>query len=192
MARLPATAPTVATLVASPVDALLLVADDAGLRGLYFAEHRGRPAVPPPGAALVDARALIGADDDAADDASGGARAVLARARTQLAEYFDGGRTAFDLPLAPRGTAFQQRVWALLRAIPYGETRSYGELAQLAGVPRAARAIGVANARNPISIVVPCHRVVARDGALTGFGGGISRKRALLLLERMHHRIDDA
>lgn len=102
----------------------------------------------------------------------------------QLDEYFAGERTAFDLPLAAAGTAFQRRVWAQLRRIPYGETTTYGQLAQRIGRPGCARAVGHANGRNPIAILVPCHRVIGRDGTLTGYAGGLRRKRALLELER--------
>lgn len=102
----------------------------------------------------------------------------------QLAEYFAGARREFDLPLAPRGTAFQQRVWEELRRIPYGETISYAELARRVGRPGASRAVGRANATNPIAVIVPCHRVIGSDGALTGYAGGEPLKRALLELER--------
>ena len=117
-----------------------------------------------------------------ADDGSAGrpAAATLAAAAEQLDEYFAGARTVFDLPLAPRGTPFQQRVWQALRGIPFGDTISYAELARRIETPRAVRAVGGANARNPLSIIVPCHRVVGMDGSLTGFGGGIERKRWLL------------
>jgi methylated-DNA-[protein]-cysteine S-methyltransferase len=109
---------------------------------------------------------------------------VLAEARAQLSAYFAGERTTFDLPLAPVGTPFQQRVWGELRRIPYAETVSYGELANRLGSPGASRAVGLANGRNPIAIVVPCHRVIGADGTLTGYAGGLERKRALLDLER--------
>jgi methylated-DNA-[protein]-cysteine S-methyltransferase len=108
----------------------------------------------------------------------------FARAVDQLEEYFAGERVAFDLPLAASGTRFEQAVWAALSEIPYGETRSYGEMARTIGRPDRARAVGVANARNPIAIVVPCHRVIGSDGSLTGYGGGLERKRALLDLEQ--------
>src|SRR2546427_12385838 len=104
----------------------------------------------------------------------------LARARHQLDEYFARTRTTFDLPLDPPGTTFQQQVWDLLRTIPYGTTTSYGELARRLGDPRATRAVGAANGKNPIPIIVPCHRVVGARGELTGFGGGLDRKRWLL------------
>lgn len=108
---------------------------------------------------------------------------LLDAAEAQLHEYFAGTRRAFDLPLAPRGTAFQQRVWTALRAIPYGETRTYGELAAAIGNPNAGRAVGMANHRNPIPIVIPCHRVIGANGTLTGYAGGLETKQKLLALE---------
>jgi methylated-DNA-[protein]-cysteine S-methyltransferase len=102
----------------------------------------------------------------------------------QLAEYFAGELTEFDLELTLAGTPFQQRVWTALREIPYGETESYGELAQRIGSPTGARAVGLANGRNPISIIVPCHRVIGSSGSLTGYGGGIERKQFLLEFEQ--------
>jgi len=105
---------------------------------------------------------------------------VLERTAAQLAEYFAGHRRRFDLPLAPRGTEFQISVWQALRAIPHGETRSYGELARSLGRPAASRAVGAANGKNPISIIVPCHRVVGANGHLTGYAGGVPAKRWLL------------
>jgi methylated-DNA-[protein]-cysteine S-methyltransferase len=110
--------------------------------------------------------------------------AMLDTVREQLQAYFDGKLKDFDLSLAPQGTQFQQRVWRALRDIPYGETISYGELARRIGQPNASRAVGLANGRNPISIVVPCHRVIGADGTLTGYGGGLERKRWLLAHER--------
>jgi methylated-DNA-[protein]-cysteine S-methyltransferase len=101
----------------------------------------------------------------------------------QLGEYFAGERTDFTLPLAPRGNAFELRVWEALREIPYGETVSYGEIARRIGSPTAARAVGLANGRNPIAVIVPCHRVIGANGSLTGYGGGLERKRYLLDLE---------
>ncbi len=109
--------------------------------------------------------------------------AVLEAGRRQLRDYFDGQLRAFELPLAPTGTPFQLRVWEQLRAIPFGTTISYGELAMRIGQPTASRAVGLANGRNPIAIVVPCHRVIGADGSLTGYGGGLDRKRFLLDLE---------
>jgi methylated-DNA-[protein]-cysteine S-methyltransferase len=114
---------------------------------------------------------------------------VLAEATTQLREYFAGTRTTFELPLQMHGNAFEQRVWAALREIPYGETASYGEIAGQLGAPGAARAVGVANARNPIAIIVPCHRVIGANGKLVGFGGGLPMKRALLDLEQGIHAL---
>jgi methylated-DNA-[protein]-cysteine S-methyltransferase len=111
------------------------------------------------------------------------ALAFFARARTQLEEYFAGARTAFDLALAPSGTPFQMKVRARLRRIPYGETISYAQLARDIGDAKATRAVGAANGQNPLSIIVPCHRVIGADGSLTGFGGGIARKKHLLALE---------
>ncbi len=145
----------------SPVGALTLHSDGAGLTGLEFERSRHPLAPSPPG-----------------EDA------VLDEARRQLDQYFAGKRCAFELNLAPRGTPFQQRVWQALRAIPYGATRSYSEQAAAIGKPKAARAVGLANGRNPISIIVPCHRVIGANGALTGFGGGIEVKRRLLELEQ--------
>lgn len=109
---------------------------------------------------------------------------ALDAAKRQLAEYFDGTRRDFDLPLAADGTTFQLRVWEELRRISYGETISYGDLARRIGRPAASRAVGAANGRNPLAIVVPCHRVIGADGTLTGYGGGLPVKQALLALER--------
>lgn len=110
--------------------------------------------------------------------------APFAEVMRQLRQYFDGERCSFELPLAPRGSAFQQDVWRELQRIPYGETISYGELARRIGRPRACRAVGLANGANPLPIIVPCHRVIGADGSLTGFGGGLPIKRQLLELER--------
>ncbi len=108
---------------------------------------------------------------------------VLADCATQLTEYFEGQRQRFDLPLAPAGTTFQKAVWQTLRDIPYGELRSYRDIAAALHKPRAVRAVGAANGRNPIPLVVPCHRVIGSDGSLTGFAGGLEMKRTLLELE---------
>lgn len=151
----------------SPVGALTVLLDGDALAGLWMASHRRR--------ASVD----LGPRDDAAAAAVG----------AQLAEYFAGERTEFTLALAPVGTPFDLRVWDLLRAIPFGETRTYGALARALGDPGAAQAVGTANGRNPISIVVPCHRVVAADGSLTGYAGGLAAKRALLDLEQPAARL---
>lgn len=152
----------------SPVGELVLLATEAGLVGVRF--ETSRHAVPAP-------------EDCEPDDGRGPAGETLAQVRQQLVEYFAHRRTAFDLPLAPRGTPFQERVWSALRAIPYGMTWSYADLARRIGAPNAARAVGAANGKNPIPIIVPCHRVVGARGELTGFGGGIERKRWLLAHE---------
>ena len=109
---------------------------------------------------------------------------LLLEAKKQVLEYFAGLRRGFELPLAPKGTPFQQKVWQALRAIPYGQTRSYGQIAAQVGNPRAGRAVGGANHRNPISLIQPCHRVIGANGRLTGYGGGLDKKEALLALER--------
>jgi methylated-DNA-[protein]-cysteine S-methyltransferase len=108
---------------------------------------------------------------------------AFADVRGQLTEYFDGHRRSFDVPLAPEGNSFELRVWEALLEIPYGETVSYGEIARRMGRPDAARAVGLANGRNPVAVIVPCHRVIGSDGALVGYGGGLERKRLLLDLE---------
>jgi len=155
------------TLVPSPVDDLLLTTDGDALTGIYFSPHKG----------IATSVRTEGTEPD--DD-----HPVLASVREQLGEYLAGERCVFDLPLEPAGTAFQQRVWGALREIPWGRTRSYGDIAEGLGLPlSASRAVGLANGANPISIVVPCHRVIGADGSLTGFGGGIERKRFLLDLE---------
>jgi methylated-DNA-[protein]-cysteine S-methyltransferase len=150
------------TTIESPVGDLLLVGDAERLHGLHMQDGR-KPM-------------RIAAGWRRADE-------PFAAARAQLEEYFAGERTGFDLPLASAGTPFQERVWRELRAIPYGETASYLELAARIGRPTAARAVGMANGSNPISIVVPCHRVIGASGSLTGYAGGVERKRFLLELE---------
>jgi methylated-DNA-[protein]-cysteine S-methyltransferase len=142
----------------TPIGELTLTASDSSLTGVYFPTSRHGPA--PAG---VDT-----------------SNEILTRAATELSEYIAGTRTTFDLPLDPTGTAFERRVWELLRAIPFGTTTSYGELAKRLGDPKEARAVGAANGKNPIPIIVPCHRVIGANGDLTGFGGGIERKRWLL------------
>lgn len=150
------------TSVESPVGELLLVGDGRALRGLHMQE--GREA------------AVVG---------SGWCRSAepFGKVRAQFEEYFAGRRSGFDLPLDVRGTAFQRSVWDALGGIPYGETLAYGELARRLGRPSAARAVGLANACNPISVIVPCHRLIGADGSLVGYGGGVERKQFLLLLE---------
>ena len=153
------------TVLGSPIGELRLVASGGALVGVDFSPFTGAPGRP------LGRRA----DDDP----------VLARAAAQLTEYFAGERRAFDLPLAPVGTPFQQLVWARLREIGYGETATYGEVARRLGRTNAAsRAVGLANGRNPIPVVVPCHRVIGSDGTLTGYAGGLDRKRTLLGLEQ--------
>ena len=152
--------------IPSPVGTLTLIASDHGLRAALTAGERdGR--VPLSGPLHEDPE-----------------HPVIAEAARQLDEYFAGERTTFDLPLDPEGTDFQQAVWQVLREIPYGETISYGEQARRLGDPRKARAVGAANGRNPISIIVPCHRVIGASGDLTGYAGGLEVKRSLLALEQ--------
>jgi methylated-DNA-[protein]-cysteine S-methyltransferase len=150
------------TSIASPLGELLLLSDGRALRGLYMQEG--------PRPFTVHADWVHSAEPF---DAT----------RAQLTEYFAGARERFDLPLQLEGTAFQRRVWSALVEIPYGQTTSYGELARGLGQPDAVRAVGTANGSNPISIIVPCHRVIGADGSLTGYGGGMERKRLLLELE---------
>ncbi len=150
--------------VASPVGELKLVASDHGLVAILW--ENDSPD-------RVRLETMVEDPD----------HPVLAQAEAQLREYFAGARTRFDLPLDFRGTDFQRSVWAELLAIPFGETRSYGEIAAKLGRPTASRAVGAANGRNPISIVAPCHRVVGSDGKLTGFAGGLEAKAYLLGLE---------
>ena len=145
----------------TPIGRLRFTSDGAGIITIRFPGDRG-----------------------GTERASATSDAVLNEAARQLAEYFAGARRAFELPLRPTGTPFQLRVWSELQRIPYGETISYGELARRIGAPNAARAVGLANGANPIPIVIPCHRVIGSDGSLTGFGGGIATKRALLDLEQ--------
>ena len=154
---------TLYTIVDSPIGELLLVSDGHALRGLYMqGAHRPMRIAPwweSDAAPFIDVRA-------------------------QLREYFAAERAVFDdVPLAMAGTSFERRVWHELQSIPYGNTASYGEIARRVGHPAAARAVGVANARNPVSVIVPCHRVIGASGRLTGYGGGLERKRLLLDLE---------
>lgn len=156
----------------TPVGRLLVAGTDEGLKYLVFEHPKSRLRHQIPRSGWIQ------------DDT------VFVAVRQQLDEYFAGRRTQFDLPLAADGTEFQKRVWAALRTIPTGETRTYGQIATQIGNSSAARAVGMANGLNPISIVVPCHRVVGSDGKLTGFGGGIERKRFLLELEA--GRVEDS
>ncbi|MDX3853039.1 methylated-DNA--[protein]-cysteine S-methyltransferase [Streptomyces sp. AK02-01A] len=150
------------TVIDSPYGPLTLVATDGVLSGLYMVDQRHRPETE-----------TFGERDDR----------PFGEVRAQLDAYFDGELSEFDLPVRLDGTAFQRAVWEQLREIPYGETRSYGELAVALGKPGASRAVGLANGRNPISIIVPCHRVIGSTGGLTGYGGGLDRKQRLLVFE---------
>ncbi len=153
-----------ATTMPSPVGRLTLVASETGLRAVLW--EKDRPGRVPLG--------------DVAERAS---HPVLESAKSQLAAYFAGELREFEVPLDAVGTPFQMRVWAALRSIPFGETRSYGAIAAQLGDTKAVRAVGAANGRNPISIIVPCHRVIGASGSLTGFAGGLKAKSALLALE---------
>ncbi|MGY1425476.1 methylated-DNA--[protein]-cysteine S-methyltransferase [Lysobacter sp. A289] len=161
---------TTYTTIDSPVGPLLLAADDDGLRLVEFQQSRHHIK--------------------RSDDWTEGEHAVLDATHAQLDEYFRGERERFDLPLAPRGTEFQREVWFTLATIPYGETVSYAQLAGRVGRPTAMRAVGGANGRNPLPIVLPCHRVIGADGSLTGFGGGLPTKQFLLELEGVLPRVD--
>ena len=152
--------PVVWREIESPLGPILLLGEAGHLTGLHFEERRWGPQQIDP---------AWQEDDQAFDDV-----------RVQLTEYFDGTRRSFDLAIAPAGTEFQQRVWTALVDIPYGDTATYGALARSLDTPAASRAVGAANGQNPISIIVPCHRLVGADGSLTGYGGGLDRKRWLL------------
>jgi methylated-DNA-[protein]-cysteine S-methyltransferase len=158
--------------VQSPLGAILLVANPPGtaLCGLYLAGQKYFP-------------------EDAGRSRASGELPVLRDAVTQLREYFGGTRTTFELPLAPEGTPFQRAVWSAIGTVPFGETITYGELARRCCRPTAVRAAGAATGRNPLTIVVPCHRIMGSGGALTGYAGGLDRKRALLELEARRARV---
>jgi methylated-DNA-[protein]-cysteine S-methyltransferase len=152
------------TSIDSPIGELLLLGDGQVLRGLYMQEGRKPVQIAPRWER---------------------SEAPFANVREQLREYFVGERTTFEnLPLALDGAPFERRVWRALQDIPYGETASYGEIARNVGQPGAARAVGLANGRNPIAVIVPCHRVIGANGTLVGYGGGLERKRLLLELEQ--------
>ena len=154
------------TTVDSPVGELRIVATDEAVLAIEFSPFRG----------LTNGRPIGERSDD---------HPVLKETVRQLSSYFSRQLRDFDLPLAPQGSAFQQRVWAQLRLIPYGETASYGEIARRLGMTNSAsRAVGLANGRNPVPIVVPCHRVIGANGTLTGYAGGLERKQTLLSLEQ--------
>ena len=150
--------------VSSPVGTLTLVATDDGLAAILWEDD-------PPGRVRLD----VEREDPR--------HPVLVEAERQLAEYFDGRRTEFSVKLDPAGTDFQRKVWDALRSIPFGETRSYGQIAKQIGRPTAVRAVGAANGKNPLSIVAPCHRVIGSTGKLTGFAGGLDVKARLLAME---------
>jgi methylated-DNA-[protein]-cysteine S-methyltransferase len=154
--------------VESPIGPLLVAGDGEALRYLLFAH--GRREVRPEPEWEPD-------------------RGSLTETARQLTSYFAGKRRTFDVPLAPQGTPFQQQVWRALCNIPYGETTSYGELANRIGNPKAVRAVGLANGSNPIAIIIPCHRVIGSNGSLTGYGGGLPTKKALLELEQGQRRL---
>jgi methylated-DNA-[protein]-cysteine S-methyltransferase len=150
---------TITTSIDSPIGELTLTSVGGSLTGVHMNEQRHTPKIP---------------EDCRRDDAG------LAHVVERLNAYFEGSLTDFELPMSMRGTEFQRRVWTALCEIPYGETISYGELARWVGNPKASRAVGLANGRNPLAIVVPCHRVIGADGSLTGYGGGLDRKVWLL------------
>lgn len=154
--------------VESPVGKLKMVASDKGLVAVLW--QNDKPS-----------RVRLG------ELTEGSRHPVLLKAEKELAEYFAGKRKAFSVPLDMRGTGFQRNVWEALLAIPFGETRSYGQLAKQIGKPSASRAVGAANGKNPLSIIVPCHRVIGSTGKLTGFAGGMQTKAQLLSMERQHH-----
>lgn len=161
----PAATLAASTIVPSPIGDILLTSDGEALTGLFMAPHHGSREDGPERSAVLDD--------------------VIA----QLRSYFAGDLQTFDVVLRPSGTPFQLRVWDQLSRIPYGETISYGELARRVGSPNAFRAVGQANGRNPISIIVPCHRVIGADGGIAGYGGGVDRKRFLLDLEAPARRL---
>lgn len=149
----------------SPIGPLTVIAKDGAITHVHLGDAKHGPAAE-----------ALGPEAEPIEE-------PFASAAAQLAAYFAGDLHEFDLPLAPRGDDFHQRVWALLREIPYGETRSYGDIARALGDRNLAQAVGTANGRNPIAIVIPCHRVIGADGTLVGYGGGLDRKRFLLALE---------
>jgi methylated-DNA-[protein]-cysteine S-methyltransferase len=153
---------TVYDMIDSPIGQLLVTADDDGLTGIYMENHKGGPAV---------------ASDWRRDPSK------FREVSEQLRAYFAGELTEFNVPLNLRGTQFQKAVWTQLQTIPFGHTATYGDLAKTLGAPNASRAVGSAVGRNPVSIVVPCHRVLGAGGAITGYAGGVTRKRTLLELE---------
>lgn len=160
--------PLIYTTVHSPIGQLLLLSDGEALRGLYMQEGRKPATINPSWVCSTE---------------------PFADVTEQLNEYFAARRTVFDIPLALEGAPFEREVWHALEEIPYGETVSYGQIARRLNQPSAARAVGLANGRNPIAVIVPCHRVIGADGTLTGYGGGLERKRLLLELEQGQTRL---
>lgn len=156
------------TSVETPAGTVRLFASDEGLRGAMWSGQD------------------LGPLKLAGETVDGPEHPILSKAVRELGEYFAGKRRTFDIPLDPVGTEFQKRAWRELRKVPYGETRTYGEQAKAIGKPTASRAVGAANGRNPLSIFVPCHRIIGANGALTGFAGGLQAKRLLLDLESRH------
>ena len=152
----------------SPVGRLLIAGNSSVITQLYFYDEGGL------------------------HDASVEETALLKKADAQLKEYFAGKRQIFDLPIAPDGTVFQRNVWKALQNIPYGQTRSYGQIARAVGHEKASRAVGLANKRNPIAIIIPCHRVIGADGKLVGYGGGLDKKTYLLELEKRYAAVVQA
>lgn len=153
------------TVMESPIGYLEVTEEDGAITKICFAEND---------------------EHGGTDDLRGknGQSAVLQETVRQLEEYFAGERKEFSVPIAPRGTEFQKKIWKILTRIPYGETRSYGEIARMAGNEKACRAVGMANHNNPVPILIPCHRVIGKNGKLTGYAGGLEKKTALLELER--------
>lgn len=160
-----------------PLGPMLLAANEAGLCGAYFEQHSHF-------AGKQGWQSVQGIPSGALAAPTAQSQAILIEAARQLDQYFAGERCTFDLPLAAQGTAFQAEVWQGLCRIPYGQTWNYGQLARDIARPRAVRAVGAANARNPLSIIVPCHRVIGSNGTLVGYAGGIERKQFLLALEQ--------
>ncbi|MEU5952927.1 methylated-DNA--[protein]-cysteine S-methyltransferase [Streptomyces sp. NPDC047525] len=159
------------TLIDSPYGPLTLVATDGTLSGLYMTEQRHRPP------------------EETFGDRDAG---PFSETISQLEAYFAGELREFDLPMRLDGTPFQRTVWQQLQLIPYGETRTYGQLADALGKPNASRAVGLANGKNPIGVIVPCHRVIGAGGSLTGYGGGLDRKQRLLAFEGATQGSEDA
>ncbi|OLQ93249.1 cysteine methyltransferase [Vibrio panuliri] len=157
------------TIIDTPLGKMTLQANDKGLLGAWFETETTQPE-------------HLGTRDDGF--------ALLCKTKVQLDEYFSGIRNQFDLPLAAQGTPFQNQVWQALTTIPFGETWSYQQLADAINNPKAVRAVGLANGKNPISIIVPCHRVIGKSGKLTGYAGGVERKAALLQLENVDFKPD--